>query len=47
MYDANRNKEKPQKIANVIIAYGYYQREIKKNGVFDFAFETPNSKTKI
>ena len=30
MYDANRNKEKPQKIANVIIAYGYYQREKKK-----------------
>ena len=30
MYDANRNKEKVQKIANVIIAYGYYQREIKQ-----------------
>ena len=29
-YDTNRNKEKTQKIANVIIAYGYYQREIKK-----------------
>ena len=27
MYDANMNKEKGQKIANVIIAYGYYQRE--------------------
>ena len=30
MYDANRNKEKVQKTANVIIAYGYYQREIKQ-----------------
>ena len=30
MYDAKMNKEKVQKIANVIIAYGYYQREIKK-----------------
>ena len=29
-YDTNRNKEKAQKIANVIIAYGYYQREMKK-----------------
>ena len=29
-YDTNRNKEKAQKIAKVIIAYGYYQREIKK-----------------
>ena len=34
MYDANRNKEKAQKIANVIIAYGYYQREIKKKWRF-------------
>ena len=51
MYDANRNKEKVQKIANVIIAYGFYQREIKKNGLkdgaFDFVFEPPNIKTKI
>ena len=30
MYDANMNKEKVQKTANVIIAYGYYQRETKK-----------------
>ena len=30
MYDANRYKMKVQKIANVIVAYGYYQREIKK-----------------
>ena len=30
MYDANMNKEKVQKIANVIIANSYYQREIKK-----------------
>ena len=30
MYDVNINKEKVQKIVNVIIAYGYYQREIKK-----------------
>ena len=30
MYDANMNKEKAQKIANVIIVYGYCQREIKK-----------------
>ena len=30
MYDANINKEKVQKIANVLIAYGYYQGEIKK-----------------
>ena len=30
MYDANMNKEKVQKIVNAIIAYGYYQREIKK-----------------
>ena len=34
MYDAKMNKEKVQKIANVIIAYGYYQREIKKNWRF-------------
>ena len=51
MYDANRNKEKVQKTANVIIAYGFYQREIKKNGLkdgaFDFVFEPPNIKTKI
>ena len=32
MYDANMNKEKVQKIANVIIAFRYYQREVKKNG---------------
>ena len=32
MYDANMNKEKVQKIASVVIAFGYYQREIKKNG---------------
>ena len=32
MYDANMNKENVQQIANVIIAYGYYQRERKKNG---------------
>ena len=32
MYDANMNKEKAKQTANVIIAYGYYQREIKRNG---------------
>ena len=30
IHDANVSKEKVQKIANVIIAYGCYQREIKK-----------------
>ena len=30
MYDVNINKEKVQKIANVTVAYGYYQIEIKK-----------------
>ena len=30
VYVANMNKEKVQKIANVIIVYGYYQRERKK-----------------
>ena len=29
MYDANRNTENVQKIANVIVAYGYYQRDKK------------------
>ena len=29
MYDANRNEEKVQKIANVIIAFVYYRKEIK------------------
>ena len=29
MYDPNRNKEKVQKIANVIVAFVYYQKEIK------------------
>ena len=31
MHDASMNKEIVQKIANVIIAFGYYHREIKKN----------------
>ena len=35
MYDANMNKEKVQKIVNAIIAYGYYQREIKKKKKMD------------
>ena len=35
MYDANINKEKVQKIANVLIAYGYYQGEIKKKKKMD------------
>ena len=30
MSDANENKEKVQKITNVINVYGYYQREIEQ-----------------
>ena len=30
MFDANKNKEKVQKITNVINVYGYYQREIEQ-----------------
>ena len=53
MYDANMSKEKAQKITNVIIAYSYCHREIKKTKMdkklafFDFISEPPNSKMNI
>ena len=38
VYVANMNKEKVQKIANLIIVYGYYQREIKEKWIKSWRF---------